>query len=125
MICMTASGYFSMEQMEVAAIDLHVAIRSFGPRNGGHVTLYDYTDVKVVAGPVLQRFERYFTDDSMKPLQASRVAFVCTSALVRQQLQRMQREHMRLFTDRKAATAWLLADQGRSRTISQPTAASG
>ena len=125
MICMTASGYFSMEQMEVAAIDLHAAIRSLDPRDGGHVTLYDYTDVQVVAGPVFERFERYFTDDSMKPLQASRVAFVCTSALVRLQLQRMQREHMRVFRDRKEATAWLLADQGRSRTISQPTAASG
>ena len=125
MVCMTGSGFFSMEQMEAAAVDLHAAIRSLGSREGSHVTLYDFTDVKVVPGPVLERFGLYFTDDSMKPLQAERVAFVCTSALLGLQLKRIQRDHMRIFADRKEATAWLLADQDRVRTISQPTAASG
>ena len=125
MVCMTASGFFTMEETERAAADLHAAIRSLGPRAGYHVTLYDYSDVQVVPGPVLERFSRYFTDPAMKPLQAKRVAFVTRSALLRLQLQLSQRDHMRVFADRKEATAWLLAAQERPRTTSQPTAASG
>lgn len=125
MVCMVASGFFSIEQMEAAAADLHTAIRSLGPRAGQHLTLYDYTDVKVVAGPVLERFARYFSDDDMQPLQARRVAFVSVSALLGRQLQRIRRDHMRIFADRQEATAWLLSDEDRRRTISQPTAASG
>lgn len=125
MVCMVASGFFTMEQLERAAADLHAAIRALGPHVGQHVTLYDYTGAKVVPGPVLERLGRYFTDAYMQPLWARRVAFVTASALVSMQLVRIQRENMRLFTDRREATNWLLADQDRLRTISQPTAASG
>ncbi len=125
MVCMTASGYMSMEQVRDAAADLHAAIRSLGPHAGNHLTLYDFSEVMVVTGPVLERLARYFTDDDMQTLQARRVAFVCKSALLTLQLKRIQHDHMRIFVDRKEATAWLLADQDRVRTISQPTAASG
>lgn len=125
MVCMTASGYFSVEATEAAAADLHSAIRSLGSRAGEHVTLYDYTDVAVVSPAVLERFAQYFTAPEMRPLLARKVAFVSGSTLLTMQIQRIQRDNMRLFATRGEAAAWLLAGQERERTISQPTAASG
>lgn len=118
MVCLTACGFFTLEQTERAAVDLHVAIRSLGARAGQHVTLYDYSEVQVVTAPVLERLGRYFTDPVMRPLWARRVAFVTQSALLGLQLQRIQRENMRVFADRKEATAWLLAAQDRPRALS-------
>lgn len=123
MVCMTASGFFSVAAVEAAAVDLHAAIRSLGSKAGDHVTLYDYTDVSVVSPAVLERFAAYFTEPNMKPLLARRVAFVSGSALLTMQIQRIRRDHMRLFTTRRDAAVWLLAKQGAKPTTSPAMAA--
>ena len=125
MVSLVLAGFFSLDDVTSAAADLHAAIRSLGSRMGMHVTLYDMSDLQVAAAPVLERFGRYFSDPAMKPLWARRVAIVSNSALVQMQMQRICRDNMRVFAMRTDAVTWLLEDQGRPRTISHPTAASG
>lgn len=126
-VSLTAHGYFGEAALRAAATDLHRAIRSLGDYAGKHVTLYDMLGLTVVPPAVLDGFARYFTDPAMAALWARRVAMVTRSPLVSLQMERVAslRPTMRLFADRPRAMAWLLADQARLRTTSQPTAASG
>ncbi len=126
-VSLIAEGYFDETGLTAAAADLHRAIRSLGARAGRHVTMYDLTALNVVTPAVLDAFARYFSDPRIAPLWARRVALVTRSLLVTQQMERVRqvKDTLRIFNDRRAAMAWLLADQERLRTTSQPTAASG
>ena len=127
LVSMVVDGYFTEADLAAAAKDLHVAIRSLGPRAGEHVTLYDMTDLKVASAAVLTAFADYFRSPAIAPLWARKVALVTRSPLVLRQMERVAatRETVRVFDDRRAAVTWLLADQERVRSTSQPTRASG
>ena len=111
MVNLTAEGFITVEELERAAAALHDSIRSLGDRAGRHLTLYDLTRLNVVAGPVLAKFGSYFTDPVYRAIWARRVALVTASPMVARQMARLrgERSDMRIFDDRTAAMAWLLA----------------
>lgn len=127
MVSVVADGFFTIADIEHTGRELHAAIRSLGADAGQHVTLYDLSAAQVTAAPALERFGTFFTDTAYRGIWARRVAFVSTSALLRRQLERVAaiRDNLRSFDDRDAAIGWLLDDQDRPRTTSQPTLASG
>ena len=126
-VCVVAQGCFTEADLAAAARDQHAAIRSLGARAGQHVTLFDLSGLKVSPPALIHQFARYHTDPQFAPIWARRVALVTRSALVAQQMERVCRARtaMKVFADRREAMAWLIADQERLRTTSQPTAASG
>lgn len=114
-VSMVAEGYFGAAELQAAAVDLHAAIRSLGDRVARHVTLYDLTAMNVAPPAVLDAFAAFFTNPAIAPLWARRVALVTRSPLVTLQMERVRqvRDTLRIFADRRAAMAWLLADEDR------------
>lgn len=112
-VSMRLWGFFSLEDAEKAAADLHDAIRSLGPRAGKHVTLYDLTETQVASTELVEHFGRYFTDPAFASIWARKVAFVTESALATLQLRRVQndRTDIRIFAERQAAMSWLLDEE--------------
>lgn len=112
LVSLRLDGFFGLDEVEVAARDLHAAIRSLGAMAGRHRTLYDMIGVEVAPGPVIEKFGRYFTDPQFATIWARKVAFVSSSALFKGQLRRARGEHahIRIFDTRALALGWLLAD---------------
>ena len=127
LVRLTAGGFFSEAEIEAAAAELHRAIRGLEAGPGGHVTLYDLAELRVASQTMIGRFAEFFTSPAFAPIRAARVAVVTRSALVTLQMERVANAvaTMQVFSDTRGALAWLLADQDRFRTTSQPTRASG
>ena len=115
LVSLTATGFFSTADLADAAATLHATIRSLGPAMGSHVTLYDLTGLEIVAQPVLAAFALYVTDRRYAEIWARRVALVTRSAAVGLQMGRVSadRDDLKVFGDRGAAIAWLLAARHR------------
>lgn len=116
-VSVTVAGYLDDAAVQAAAVDLHAAIRSLGAKAGRHVTLYDMTGLQAVSPTTLARFAGYFVDPKIASLWARRVAMVSVSPLVTLQMERVSRvrDTLRVFSNRREAMAWLLADEDRLR----------
>ncbi len=125
LVNLTVDGFVTSADIAAGAQSLHAAIRSLGDRMGRHVTMYDLTRLQVASGSVLDDFAVFFTEPAFRAIWARRVAFVTTSPLVTRQMERIRRDRadMRIFDQRTAAIAWLLATPDRGDMIEYQTAA--
>lgn len=111
-ILVTGSGLWTPDQVETHFGKLDRELRAMRARVGGARVLVDLRKAKVQTAEAAEKMKSwtgriYRAEDQ--------VAVICGTALLSMQIKHQAKVYnLRTFTDRQAATAWLLADASAS-----------
>ena len=106
------SGMLMPEDVAWVGEEIREAVRSLGDGAGGHVTLYDLSDLQVATSASVDMIRDTFSNPVVRALWSRRLAVVAPTALIRMQAHRVReaRPDLVVFDSREAALAWLLAE---------------
>jgi hypothetical protein len=108
------TGFLDAEMVTQITADMRDAARKLGSAMGQHDFLYDLTDTQVGDVATADALYTVLADQRTQHIWARRIAFFTPSALLTLQLQRLcaaRPGRIAVFSDRRAATAWLYAER--------------
>ena len=105
------SGTPDVAEIGVSGAEVRKAVHSLGLGPGGHVTLYDLSELGLISDAAVASAMQQFADPRFSCVKARKVAVVMPSALNRLKLTgpSAARDNMQVFPDRAAAMRWLFA----------------
>ena len=105
------SGTFDAATVERSGAEMRRAIRSLDAGPGGHLSLYDLSELTIPSDAVVEGAFQQLADPRFTYVRARKVAVVAPSALMRLKLAgpAAARDNMAVFAERPDAMRWLFA----------------